>query len=713
MCKGRGTTKVVEGLLKGSNMNNWIWIKDNDINPSFCMAEFKNTYNLTGKSKIKICADTRYELYVNGKFIGRGPSSPGGDFLPLKLTYSYYDEYEINNTGAVEIKAVVTSIPTVLNEYTFGHPGLFVEITQNNQIIGTTDKSWQCRILSERLDVIKSDYTVKSNDYTSAVIIPNIHKMLPSMIEHLVEEKITPKAFEKIKVNKGEKITVKYDFDKIYSAFTKISIKCNGKVNVSIATEEQNGIGYINEEIITNKDIIHSSQRMYSIGEATITVENISSDVCIIDGFSILYSYYPVKNETHLKCSDEFINKLYDVCMHTLKICRQNTHLDSPTHQEPIACTGDYYIQALMEYLNIYDPTLTAFDIFRTCQMLTHQKGRMFHTSYSLIVPMWLHDYYMFTGDKKLLKKSKNAIECLLSTFDKYVDNENGLLEYAPDYMFVDWIVMKDAPDPYGDAKDMMSHGKIDGFSLHHPPKVLGQSVLCMFYYQSLVASSKLFSLLNDEKSAKECLIKAEKLRKSINKHLYDKEKKLYIGGLNTPDKVENNDWLPKNIERTFYLKQANVLAVLFDIAPKGQRKSILDFVAKDLRKEEMQPYFYHFLLEAIYKEGLFSKYGLKIIRSYKSIIDKCDKGLGEAWEYINCDCSHAWGGTPAYILKKALSGFEMIEPNYKKVKLSPNLYDLDYANFSISTPHGNINIKLSKNNPPQIVAPEQIQIIK
>ena len=68
---------------------NWIWIKENDFKPSFCMAEFKNTYTLTEKTKIKICADTRYELYVNGKFIGRGPSSPGGDFLPLNLTYSW------------------------------------------------------------------------------------------------------------------------------------------------------------------------------------------------------------------------------------------------------------------------------------------------------------------------------------------------------------------------------------------------------------------------------------------------------------------------------------------------------------------------------------------------------------------------------------------------------------------------------------------------
>ncbi len=692
--------------------NNWIWIKENDIKPSFCMAEFKKEYNLQGYTTLRICADTRYELYINSKFMGRGPSSPGGDYEYAKLTYSYYDEYAINDTGIVEIKAIVTSVPTVMNEYSFGYPGLYIELLQNNTVIAKTDKSWQCRILSERIDVLKSDYTIKENEYTSPCFIPDVHKMLPTMIEHLVEEKITPSDFSKIEVKQGEKITVKYDFDKIYSAFTSISVKCNGKIKIEIETQELNGIGYIKEEIITDKALTHTSQRMYSVGECKLTIENMSNDVCIIDDFHLICSYYPVKNEASFKCSDSLLNKIYDVCMHTLKICRQNTHLDSPTHQEPLACTGDYYIQALMEYLNIYDPTLTAFDIFRTAQILEHQKGKMFHTTYSLMFPIWLYDYYMFTGDKTLIEKSKNALECLFSAFDNYVDSQNGLLEYAPNYMFVDWIVMKDAPDPYGDARDMMSHGKMDGFSLHHPPKVLGQSVLCMLYYQALICANKLYLLLNEEKTARVCLNKAEKIKNAINHHLYDKDKNLYIGGLNTPDKVEPNKWLPKNIERVFYLKQANIFAVLFDIAPQEQKKTILDFVVKDLRKEEMQPYFYHFLLDTIYKEGLFEDYGLKIIRTYESLINKTEKGLCEAWEYINCDCSHAWGGAPAYILKKAISGFEMLEPNYKKVKLTPNLYDLDFASFEISTPHGNIDIALEKGKEPIITAPNKIKIL-
>ncbi|MBO5440868.1 MAG: hypothetical protein J6A53_09465 [Clostridia bacterium] len=693
-------------------MNNWIWIKENDINSPFEMVEFKNEYNLQDNTTLRICADTRYELYINGKFLGRGPSSPGGDYIYEKLTYSYYDEYEINDTGVVEIKVIVTSKPTVMNEYSFGYPGLYIELIKDNIIVGKADTSWKCRVLSERLDVLKSDYTLKENDYTEPVFIPNFHKLLPTMIEHLVEEKISPKNFTKTEVKKGEIATLSLDFDEIYSAFTSISIKCNGKVKATIETCELEGIGYIKEEITTDKAIKHTSQRMKSIGECKLTIEHISSEVCIIDDFHIIYSHYPVKNEASFTCSDNLLNKIYDVCMHTLKICRQNTHLDSPTHQEPLACTGDYYIQALMEYLNIYDPSLTAFDIFRTAQILEHQRGKMFHTTYSLMFPIWLYDYHMYTGDKKILKSSKNALECLFSAFDNYVDSENGLLEYAPNYMFVDWIVMKDAPDPYGDARDMMSHGKMDGFSLHHPPKVLGQSVLCMLYYQALVCANKLYLLLNDEKTAEMCLNKAKKVKKAINKHLYDKEKNLYIGGLNTPDKVETNQWLPKNIERVFYLKQANILAVLFDIAPKAQRRKILDYVVKDLRKEEMQPYFYHFLLEAIYKEGLFSKYGLKLIRTYESLVNKTEKGLCEAWEYIICDCSHAWGGAPAYILKKAIAGFEMLEPNYKKIKLSLNLYDLDFADFAISTPYGNIDIKLEKDKQPIISAPEKIKII-
>jgi len=675
------------------------------------MAEFVKEYSVTGSTKIKICADARYELHINGRFIGRGPASSGSDFLTEVMNYCYYDEYEINDTPSVKIRVIVTSQATAINEFTFGHPGLFLEMTDSiGQIFGT-DEGWLCRPLAERVEAFYSDYTLEEEDYSYACIIPDIHSMKKSPLDHLCEDEIYSADFDKITVRGNEKIVKTLFFDRIYSAFPVISVKCDGCISIRMESGEIDEFANICENIVVCRDTVHTCQRMRSVGFVRITVDNRSDKEACIDSFKLIYSYYPVKNETGFKCSDGILNKIYDVCMHTLKICRQNTHLDSPTHQEPLACTGDYYIQALMEYYNIFDPTLTGFDIYRTAQILTVQKGRMFHTSYSLMFPIWLYDYYMFTGDTRLITESKYAMECLFSLFGTYVAVDNGLIEYAPDYMFVDWIAMKDCDDPYGDSKEIMSHGKSEDFSLHHPPKALGQSVLCMLYFRALTCASHLYSAIGEGKSAKECLKKAESIKLSINKYLYDDIKGLYVGGLNTKDRVENGTWLPKNVKRVFYLKQANTLAVLFGIAHKEKRENILDYVCENLRKEEMQPYFYSFLLDALCNENMFSKYGLDLIRKYESIIDKCDKGLCEAWEFVNGDCSHAWGGAPAYILKKALSGFEMLEPGYKKIRIAPELFDLDHAEFEISTPYGPISFELNEKEF-KISAPCEIEII-
>ena len=397
--------------------------------------------------------------------------------------------------------------------------------------------------------------------------------------------------------------------------------------------------------------------------------------------------------------------------MHTLKICRQTIHLDSPTHQEHLACTGDYFIQSMIEYMSLYDPTLAEWDIKRTSRQLKIQKGRLFHTTYSLIYPWWVLEHYRHTNDTSVI--DLEAIKLLLDLFDTYVSKENGLVEYAPDYMFVDWVVASEESDTFLDGGTMMSHGKMTGYSLHHPPKALGQSVLCMFYYNALLKVSKLYEIVNDQKSAKECLKKAEKIKESINSQLFDSTRGLYVGGLNTPNLVKENAWLPENTSVVYYLKQANVLAVLFGIAPTEKRRSILEYVLRDLNKYEMQPYFYHFLLNALYRENMFGEYGFELIGKYESLINKCDKGLSEAWENMKCDYSHAWGATPAYMLKKALSGIEILEPAYKKIKLTPRLYNLEFAEYEITTPYGKIEICHKKGKDVSVIAPKEIEIVK
>lgn len=691
---------------------NWIWLDPikypqyeyNDDRGEFCIAELKNSYVSREKTKIRVSADVRYILFVNDKFIGRGPCSPGSDFLFGKVENAYFDEYEIENIGKNEIRLIVTSKSMVLTEYPFGISGAYIEAFEGDKKILSCDESWDIRPLSERKDILLTDYTSKASEFTKAKITKSTLRLEKNPLKPLVEEQIRP--IEQKILKNG---TTWLNFDKNYSAYPVIEIKANkGKSKITVTSSEMGHTGRICETIITDKDVIHYTPRLRCVGEMEIQIEGSAKVECVY----LIFTHYPIENEAAFKSSDTFLNKLFDVCMHTMKICRQSLHLDSPTHQEHLACTGDYYIQGLIEYLNMYDPSLTEHDIHRTSKILECQDGRLFHTTYSLIYPIWIYDYYMHTGKTELIKECEKSLRLLLNRFDTYISSENGLIEYSPDYMFVDWVIARTENDEFLDGSKMMSHGKMEGYSLHHPPKSLGQSVLCMFYFEMLNKASSLFELLGDSKTAEECLKKAESIKENINKHLYDKEKSLYIGGLNTPNYVEENNWLPKNNNVRYYLKQANVLAVLYGICPKEEEKRILEYVIKDLNKYEMQPYFYHFLLGAVYKADLFEKYGLMLIRKYESLINKCEKGLSEAWENMDCDYSHAWGAAPLYYLKKALSGFEIVEPGYKKIKLNPRLYDLDFADYEISTPYGKIEISHKKGDDVSIKCPKEITVI-
>ena len=76
-------------------------------------------------------------------------------------------------------------------------------------------------------------------------------------------------------------------------------------------------------------------------------------------------------------------------------------------------------------------------------------------------------------------------------------------------------------------------------------------------------------------------------------------------------------------------------------------------------------------------------------------------------------DHSHAWGGTPAYALPLALSGLEILEPGYKKIRLNPSLLGLEWAKVEIPTPYGVIRLTLEVDKEPTIVIPDEIEMVK
>ena len=75
-------------------------------------------------------------------------------------------------------------------------------------------------------------------------------------------------------------------------------------------------------------------------------------------------------------------------------------------------------------------------------------------------------------------------------------------------------------------------------------------------------------------------------------------------------------------------------------------------------------------------------------------------------------DHSHAWGGTPAYALPLALSGLEILEPGFRKIRLDPSLLGLEWVHVEIPTPYGMLHLRMQEGDSPIVTVPDGIILI-
>lgn len=694
----------------------WIWLSPEDYPrlqsapytyycdkndfDGYCTVEISRAYRFMKTAvslHIDVCADTIYRLWINSNFVGSGPVYSGGDNgSTIRMKKRYYSSYDLpSNPETLTIRALVRKNPTIMAESSAGVGGFIlsceVEYDDGTTENISTDDTWSIRVLRSRISDSETDFTKAPTKWGKAVIIRYPVELEKSPIPNLQEEEVQPQ-------NKAMFVCPPYssarfcvEFDRIYSAYALL--QCSGEhYTVYIGAAENEDSPVSREKITAKGKIDYFSMQYGSYGKMIIDVENFGAKEVKISNASLLFRRYPVSRQGRFLCSDDKLNRICDLCSNTLEICRQDLHLDSPRHREPLGCTGDYYVQSLMEYFVFGDTELARFDIVRTGDYLLQSGGTMFHTSYSLIWVMMMYDYYTYTADESIFDETRTAMRLLFDKFSEYVGS-SGLIENAPNYMFLDWKT-------------------VDGYSLHHPPKALGQAYLNAFYYHALDLASKICAITGNNRLRSSYRIRADAVKKSFNEYFFDSSKGLYFSGLGTRGEA-SGEWLPENTRKRFFIRHVNVLAALFGLYVGTPERSEVDFAEKVLSDRSLggvQPYFMHFVLDLVHKYDLFDKYGFKMLHLWKTLVDECPKGLAEGWNGFEGDHSHAWGGTPAYQLPRTFLGLEMIKPGFGEITLSPRLYGLDYAHITVPTPYGMIDCEMRDGAKPIIKVPKKIK---
>ena len=157
-------------------------------------------------------------------------------------------------------------------------------------------------------------------------------------------------------------------------------------------------------------------------------------------------------------------------------------------------------------------------------------------------------------------------------------------------------------------------------------------------------------------------------------------------------------------------------LCALYGVCDDETGKRLIRKVVSDVEWGACQPYFKHFLLEAIFRLGLQDELTLNVLEAWKEPIKDCPRGLVEGFivpePTYSFDHSHAWGGTPLYSLPKALLGLDIVEPGYAKIKLNPSLLGLECAHVEVPTPYGMIVADMQAGKDTELTIPDGIELI-
>lgn len=656
--------------------------------------------------------DAHVRLYVNGHLVARGPDDGGQDYPGTqtgKWFVNYRDLTPFFHKGANVVAAEVFNAEAMEGRYnTTGHGGLLFEaklqLPGGESISVTSDRSWRGlparewrfgdwrpnasaaaeRTLQFDASAESPGWRVAGFDDASWPLCAPASNQWPTLVEseipprmeavYPVREVLRPTGNALVQ---GHKVTFSGDgscafrYDRVLSGFVGLRVRGKAGTVLAIQPNEPNEPGYhrMATALLRDGEQVLELPFYDSFSVVNLVASHVTAPLEILD-MRANFVAQPVTYRGAFSCSDEKLTRMWEVSRWLTQICQQTHHLDSPHHQEPICDPGDYLIISLNNYCAFGQPLLARQDLRKYAWLLSATQYRPFHTSYALLWLQMLMQYEQYTGDTGLVMELAPVVHRLLDQFATY-RGRNGLISEAPDYMFMDWVT-------------------IGGFATHHPPAVIGQGYMTAFYYHALEDGIRVARLQHDSARTAKYEQMREEIHSSYNRELWDAKTGLYRDGKPFVTSVKPGDWLPADKDIETHSTQNNALAVLYDLAPPERQAPIMRLLlAGDLNT---QPYFMHFVFDALSHAGLFSEFATPQMRRWT--IEPDTQSFREMWG--TGDYSHAWECTPLFQMSARILGITPLSPGFKDIRIRPQMCDLKWAKGKVPSPLGNVEVEWS-----------------
>ena len=384
---------------------------------------------------------------------------------------------------------------------------------------------------------------------------------------------------------------------------------------------------------------------------------------------------YPLKVRTSVTTSDPTLMPVWDISLRTLRRCMHDTYMDCPFYEQ-LQYVQDTRSEILYTYAVSADDRLArqAIDDFASSQRPDGLLNACYPNKNANVIPgfsiyyiLMLHDHMMYFGDKELIRRYLPVVEGILHFFRSHrtqsglVDKVGGVNGKAEKWSFIDW------------AGDWMPTYGMPTSGLYGP-----LTMESLLYLYGLKKAAELAKWIGEKNLSETWRNDAESLSKAIRRECMD-----------------GSGMLTDAPGRTELSQHAQVFGVLTGVLTdvEGRRNLLRTVEDRTITQCTVAMCFY--LFRALEKTGLY-EYTDRYWDIWRNMISNGCTTCVEAADYSRSEC-HAWGSLVLYELPSVTLGVRPAAPGYEKIEVCPVPGALTSASGTVHTPWGDLNIAWEK----------------
>jgi alpha-L-rhamnosidase len=385
---------------------------------------------------------------------------------------------------------------------------------------------------------------------------------------------------------------------------------------------------------------------------------------------------YPLEPESTWDPGHDNLAELFQTCLRTLQMCAHETYMDCP-YYEQLMYAGDTRIQALLTYALTTDDRLprkaiTLFDASRLNP--SGWTTDAYPTHEGKIIPpfsfWWIHmvhDYALWRDDPAFVHGRLAGVRAILDLAAALRDRD-GVLVSPKGWNFVD-----------------------STYPGHVPPGGQPGGRNCAFNFQCLTAleaAAALEDYVGEPELAALYRRRAEELAEAIGRAFWDHARGLFAD----------------DPSRRTFSEQTQVLGLMTGLFAdaEGERRAVELIAAPDSEPApgwvRCAPYFLHYLFTEVLRRNVAEPFWTRL-KPWFTLLDEGYRTTPEIFGKTRSDC-HAWSAHPLYHYLTGIMGIRPAALGFARVEIIPQLvgYPGDTAAASLAHPLGPVRVVYTRS---------------